>query len=804
MDFYFPGSQDFVDELFNFDREDRPEVESRQRDRRFVYPHNVFSKPPYDGFLVSMSVVESDHRLAKYTFGQAARLRAEKVQTFFRLPQAERLKTMGDCGAFGYRKRRAPPYTPDEAAGFYQDCGFDYGLSVDHLVPGYCEGFGDVSSEWRERYDMTLQLASEFWQSHRALGCTFEPVGVAQGWSPETYAEAIRELQLIGYRYIAIGGLAALRTCEIVKCLEKIATVRLPSTRLHLLGVTRFEVGTRLEALGVVSFDSTTPFREAVSRNPDNYWTVERNYIALRVPNPDKSRKVLARIRSGRIDALKARHLSRACLGTLKAYDAGEASVTETLRAVMEYEHFYDDGVVDRSERYREVLERRPWKECGCPICNEIGIDVVIFRGSERNRRRGFHNLQVFYTALRQEVANTVALFPIPATERVCHMAAYSERTIIMSKDSVLTLPALEIQQTHKRKLYSFAVDGKLLREFAAVSRIRRTNGNALIGYQRPEVVAHIEEIRKYLESADPLLPNAIVIAFDQTVQFVPNEAECSPSARFGTLEIPIRMGQADSEKPGLIVDGQQRSAAIRDSDLDSFPICATAFIAADEKEQREQFMLVNSTKPLSKSLLLELLPETDGKLPSQLQRYKFPSILLRRLNFDSDSPLRGKVRTETNPLGILQDFGVLNMLGNSLRDGVLYWYRDLLSGETDLESMVAVLKNFWTAVARSFPEAWDLPPQKSRLTHGAGVIGMGRLMDTISNRYREAGVPQEDMFRQDLLPLRPVCRWTEGYWEFGPGDRRKWNELQNTSRDILTLSRYLIVNYRTLVCSCG
>ncbi len=804
MDFYFPGSQDFVDELFDFEKENRPEVESRQRDRRFVYPHNVFARPPYDGFLVSMSVVESDHRLAKYTFGQAARLRAEKVRKFFRLPEAERLKTMGDCGAFGYRKRRAPPYSSDDAAGFYQDCGFDYGLSVDHLVPGYCEGFGDVSSEWRERYDMTLQLAAEFWRTYRALSCTFEPVGVAQGWSPDTYAEAIRVLQLIGYRYIALGGLAALRTCEIVKCLDRAATVRLPETRFHLLGVTRFEAGARLGTLGVVSFDSTTPFREAVSRNPDNYWTGARNYIALRVPHPDKSRRVLARINSGRLDELKARQLSSVCLRTLHAYDAGKASLTEAVRAVMEYEHLYDDGVVDRSERYRELLERAPWKECGCPICRAIGIDVVIFRGSERNRRRGFHNLQVFYASLRQELVHSDAPLSSSTTYQMNKLVALRERRHTMNSNSVLTLPALEIQQTEKRKLYSFAVDGKLLREFATVSRIRRTNGNALIGYQRPEVVAHIEEIRKYLESADPLLPNAIVIAFDRTVRFVPNQAECSPNARFGTLEIPIRVGQAEAEKPGLIVDGQQRSAAIRDADLDSFPICATAFIAGDEKEQREQFMLVNSTKPLSKSLLLELLPETDGKLPSQLQRYKFPSVLLRRLNFDSDSPLRGKIRTETNPLGVLQDFGVLNMLGNSLRDGVLYWYRDLLSGETDLESMVAVLKNFWTAVARAFPEAWDLPPQKSRLTHGAGVIGMGRLMDTISNRYREAGIPAEEMFRQDLMPLRPVCRWTEGYWEFGPGDRRKWNEVQNTSRDILTLSRFLIVNYRTLVWSCS
>src|SRR5206468_4126110 len=99
---------------------------------------------------------------------------------------------------------------------------------------------------------------------------------------------------------------------------------------------------------------------------------------ALRVPNPDKSRRVSSQIRSGRIDALKARELSTACLRILHAYDSGETTVAEALRAVMEYEHIYDKGVVDRSERYRELLEQKPWKQCKCQVCRDIGIDVVI------------------------------------------------------------------------------------------------------------------------------------------------------------------------------------------------------------------------------------------------------------------------------------------------------------------------------------------------------------------------------------------------------------------------------------------
>lgn len=50
-----------------------------------------------------------------------------------------------------------------------------------------------------------------------------------------------------------------------------------------------------------------------------------------------------------------------------------------------------------------------------------------------------------------------------------------------------LRLPAIEISQGHKRRLYTFAVDGKQLPLFSTVSRVRREN-RAIEGYQRPEV----------------------------------------------------------------------------------------------------------------------------------------------------------------------------------------------------------------------------------------------------------------------------------------------------------------------------
>lgn len=116
-----------------------------------------------------------------------------------------------------------------------------------------------------------------------------------------------------------------------------------------------------------------------------------------------------------------------------------------------------------------------------------------------------------------------------------------------------LRFPALEIRQGSNRVLYSFAADGKDVYSFATVSRIRRVNEGEVCGYQRPEVLSHIAEIRKYLECSDPMIPNAIVIAFDERVCFeAADDSAVTGFSRPGVLVVPVDEGTADHEKPGL------------------------------------------------------------------------------------------------------------------------------------------------------------------------------------------------------------------------------------------------------------
>lgn len=364
-----------------------------------------------------------------------------------------------------------------------------------------------------------------------------------------------------------------------------------------------------------------------------------------------------------------------------------------------------------------------------------------------------------------------------------------------------LRVRALQIRQGRDRVLYSFAVDGKQIPSFAAVSRVGRDADNRVVGYQRPEVLSHIAEIRAYLESDNPMVPNALVVAFDPVVRFEPFDLPNAGDelAVPGTLVIPVPNDEA-ARKPGWVVDGQQRLAAIREAEIDRFPVCVTGFVAGSDQEQREQFILVNNTKPLPKGLVYELLPATAAKLPAALGRRRFPVALLDRLNLDPGSALEGRIRTQTMPTGLIKDNSLIKMLENSLSDGALYRFRGRDGEPADIDGMLRLLKAFWSAVSVVFRAAWDKPPKESRLLHGAGVISLGFLMDAIADRLRGSGIPTAEQFQADLEPLAAVCRWTDGYWEFGPGVQRKWNEVQNTPKDIQVLANHLLVQYKQRV----
>ncbi|TQF12754.1 DGQHR domain-containing protein [Myxococcus llanfairpwllgwyngyllgogerychwyrndrobwllllantysiliogogogochensis] len=361
---------------------------------------------------------------------------------------------------------------------------------------------------------------------------------------------------------------------------------------------------------------------------------------------------------------------------------------------------------------------------------------------------------------------------------------------------------AIRVIQTRKNPLFLFALTADELLQVAEVSRVSRDTGGRLLGYQRPEVKRHVRNITEYLNGAEVLFPNSIILALSSSVVFkqVRGPRVDDGRAEAGSLSIPLpRAGQP---KPAWIVDGQQRALALSQSRRRDFMVPVNAFIADEVDLQRDQFLRVNNTKPLPRGLITELLPEVSTLLPPNLAARRAPAALCDLLNRDPESPFRNLIRrssmdTASRKSAIVTDTAVVKMIQDSLSGitGCLFPFRNIASGETDFESVRRVLLLFWTAVKETFPQAWGLPPARSRLMHGAGISAMGRLMDKVMSNIPIHTPRAPRLVRAELARMRPVCHWTSGQWEeLGMA----WNQLQNTPQHIRLLSNVLIRAYTT------
>lgn len=343
-----------------------------------------------------------------------------------------------------------------------------------------------------------------------------------------------------------------------------------------------------------------------------------------------------------------------------------------------------------------------------------------------------------------------------------------------------LTFSAIFPEQTADIPVFSFVASVNDIQRFARIDRAARSSDGRLHGFQRPQILNHIREIKTYLAGDGALLPNPIVIAFTDGVT-VQRSIDST-----GQVIIDV-----SGEPKGWIVDGQQRFSALSELPEKRFEVFVSAFVCTTEEELHKQFILINNTRPLPKSLIYELLPRVK-ELPDRLQSRATAAALVEVLNFSQESSLKGMIKQQTNPTGVIGDTAIQKVIMNSLSDGVLRMY---YSSDDFQEKAVELLNTFFRAVAGTFPDAWfGHKPASSRLVHGAGIVALGYVMEAICAFSGEA---TEETFSEGLTLIAPKTAWTKGQWDFGNDDKRIWNSIQNVPRDIRQLSQYLVSEYR-------
>jgi len=417
MKFIFADSLDYVDPAYDF-IEDRS-APGRKPYWDDAYPHEILGYAPYDGVLISRGIVGDLYSGGKYSQAQAMRFRRVGARAFLRLdkPEFANLQIFGDCGAFTYVAQDIPPYSPAEMASFYEDGQFTHGCSVDHIIFDFdprLTGLEGGSPDARRRFDITLENADTFLAETRHLSAHFAPLGVIQGWSPGSMAEAARQLVAMGYDYLAVGGMVPLKAEQIRQCLTAIRDATPPQTRLHILGFAKANEIASFASLNITSFDTTSPLLRAFKDAKQNYYLPGspgpiRYYTALRVPQAIENPRLMRLVKQGDFQSEALSALEKTALTTLRAYAVHAAGLEETLEAVLSYNAILaterpldevrgESTMTGLAERYRTTLIERPWDQCECAICKAVGIEVLIFRASNRNKRRGIHNLGVFKT----------------------------------------------------------------------------------------------------------------------------------------------------------------------------------------------------------------------------------------------------------------------------------------------------------------------------------------------------------------------------------------------------------------------
>jgi len=404
--YFFPDWDDFIYEPFTPD-----EQNVSGRIKKYAY-EVCKGKIPFDGVLLSLAHLQAGkgalHRFSNSN-GQKIRIR-----TRLRIPPD--ILLFGDCGAFSYVGETIPPFTPERAAKLYDKFGFDIGASVDHIpLPEIPIRRADGSirkkklsrSTRRNRMNLTRDNAEKFIRICNKRGYKFTPLGVIQGIDTRSYVNCVHDYLDMGYEHIALGGLVPRSDREIIEILCGVRQEIQKRTRgfrkniwLHLFGILRPKIQPIFRQMGVSSFDSASYFRKAWLRSDQNYLAPDgRNwYGTIRVPiSTSKPMRLAAQ--EANLDAAELTEMEQRCLDAIEVCDedaSAKKSVTDSINEYgplltrkSENNHF--------AEKHDLLLKNRPWEKCSCPFCRKAGIQVVVFRGAARNKRRGLHNTWVFY-----------------------------------------------------------------------------------------------------------------------------------------------------------------------------------------------------------------------------------------------------------------------------------------------------------------------------------------------------------------------------------------------------------------------
>ena len=433
MKFYIPEWDDKVDAGYNFIKDEYSNTNSDEP-RQEAYMWELFPQHqiPFDGILVSLMNIIGKKK--KYQ----TILEKGGIRNFLQLP--EKYPILADCGAWGYinSEEEGPPFDSETVFKHYKAMGVNEGVTVDHLVlPQIKKGNKTIKVDIQRRMDITYQNGIQghnLWKKQYKQD--FDLLVGVQGLETTDYIDMFKKYIEHDIDSFAFGGLAKKTTKKVVDIIDNIVNhieENDPKIRkIHFFGLGRdqlFKRFQKVEKYGIItSFDTSSWLRQAWLGG--NYHLIDQgqkeNYTAIRVPFTHGTRSSFKGKRA-LVDEGNLHKLIEAEKNVMNALrdDENPEYINHALEQIKNYDllvqhelsRSYQQNVQDYElkiktmhnfyskiePKYSRVLKEKPWRKCDCVLCQEHGIDILIFRGNDRNRRRGFHNVyQIYYNLLNK------------------------------------------------------------------------------------------------------------------------------------------------------------------------------------------------------------------------------------------------------------------------------------------------------------------------------------------------------------------------------------------------------------------
>jgi DGQHR domain-containing protein len=288
---------------------------------------------------------------------------------------------------------------------------------------------------------------------------------------------------------------------------------------------------------------------------------------------------------------------------------------------------------------------------------------------------------------------------------------------------------AFELKQ-RDHTLYGFVLNSRKLGKVAYVTPRSRNNPTEVQRILKPD---RVKKITAYIDQENSLLPNAIVVDLDETV-------EIKPTATPGQVTITF---PSDTKKVAYVLDGQHRLEGFKDA-KSQFDLPVVALHNADEELRIKIFADINSLQvPVTKNTLYSLYQQIHE---GDQERNEIMDTITS-LNDSPNSPLLRKIKVfDDDSKTWINAAAMVRLLRPLTSDASLL--------DKTVAQRTAILKAYFEALKRLWPEAWGSSGHNLCTTLGFELL-LGVLPEAMARCDLNKGFQYTaDNFQAMLKPL--------------------------------------------------